>query len=196
MKTKWSRRRFLETGLKSSVVASGAKLAGFVPLSALAANPVPAVTPAIFTDDERHLLRAAMDEIVPAADGMPSAGEVGGVEYLERVGREDAEAKTQLKKSLGALARLSRKEQRAPFVRLSRAKRTEVLRKFEASHPPSLFTTLRDFTYEAYYTNPRVWKLIGYEFYPTNHGGPKMKPFDESVLAKVKERGKLYREVS
>jgi hypothetical protein len=196
MKKKWSRRKFLETGLKSSVVASGARLAGFVPLSALATKPARAAAPAVFTGAERETLRAAMDEIVPAADAMPAASEVGGVEYLERVAGEDAEVRAQLRMSLTTLAELSKKEEGAPFSKLSRQQRVKMLRALEARKPASLFATLRDFTYEAYYTNPRVWKLIGYEFHATNHAGPAMKPFDETVLANVRKRGKLYREVS
>ena len=41
---------------------------------------------------------------------------------------------------------------------------------------------------------PQIWKLIGYEFYPTDHQGPHMKPFDESVLAEVMKKPKFYRE--
>ena len=55
---------------------------------------------------------------------------------------------------------------------------------------------LRDLVYEAYYTQPRVWKLIGYEFNPTNEAGPHLKPFDESVLAQVKKMPRRYREVT
>lgn len=196
MRRKWSRRRFLQTGLKSSVVAGGARIAGFVPVSAIGATVARSAPPPAFTRAERETLRAAMEEIIPAADGMPSASEVGGVEYLERVAGEDAEVKTQLKKSLAALADVSEKEYGKGFAALGRDKRVAALEKLEARKPASLFATLRDFTYEAYYTNPRVWKHLGYEFYPTNHAGPVMKPFDESVLANVKKRGKLYREVS
>ena len=32
--------------------------------------------------------------------------------------------------------------------------------------------------------------------HPTNESGPHMKPFDDSVLAKVRKMPKLYREVS
>jgi hypothetical protein len=60
---------------------------------------------------------------------------------------------------------------------------------------PKCFSTLRDSVYEAYYIQPQVWKLIDYEFYPTDQPGPRMKPFDEAVLAQVRKLPKLYREV-
>jgi hypothetical protein len=141
-------------------------------------------------------LRAAMDEIIPAAEDMPAASEVGGVEYLDRVARKEPEVKKALQRSLAALEELSSNHSGRSFASLSRGDRAKVLRKLEKQAPAELFTTLRDFTYEAYYTPPRVWKLIGYEFYPTDESGPRMKPFDESVLAKVRKKPKLYREVS
>jgi hypothetical protein len=70
----------------------------------------------------------------------------------------------------------------------------DALKRLERRPPAELFATLRDFTYEAYYTRPKVWKLIGYEFYPTNQSGPRMEPFDEAVLAQVRKMPRLYRE--
>ena len=61
---------------------------------------------------------------------------------------------------------------------------------------PDTFAVLRDYVYEAYYTRPAVWKLIGYEFYPTNQAGPRVKPFDESALTQVRKKPRYYREVS
>ena len=60
---------------------------------------------------------------------------------------------------------------------------------------PEVFAKLRDLVYESYYTQPSVWKLIGYELHPTNESGPNMSPFDDSVLAKVAKMRKLYREI-
>ena len=42
------------------------------------------VRAAVFTADERSALAAAMDEIIPAAEGMPSATQAGGLDYLGR----------------------------------------------------------------------------------------------------------------
>lgn len=81
-------------------------------------------------------------------------------------------------------------------VGLPRAERIEALKEFERLDTQKLFSSLRDYVYEAYYTQPRVWKLIGYEFYATNKSGPPMKAFDESPLAQVRKKPKLYKEVS
>jgi hypothetical protein len=83
----------------------------------------------------------------------------------------------------------------AAFAGISSAQRVEILTELE-TRSSEVFAKLRDLVYESYYTQPSVWKLIGYELYPTNESGPQMKPFDDSVLAKVRKMPKLYREVS
>jgi hypothetical protein len=192
MNKRWTRRRFLETSLKGSIVVGSGVDAGAMPATrAVAPNtspPVSGLTPA-----QRELLHAVMDQIIPAADGMPAASEVGGVEYLARLAPQTADIKADLEKSLTTLQELSTKQLGKDFAALSPRDRVEVLKKLEEQQPDT-FGLLRDYVYESYYTQPEVWKLIGYEFYPTNAGGPKMKPFDESVLAKVKMMPKLYRE--
>jgi hypothetical protein len=149
---------------------------------------------AVFTADERATLSAAMDEIIPAAEGMPSATQAGGVDYLERTIPPLPGLLDQFRHGLAALDAQSRKSSGQPFAKLPQAARVQVLSALERDN--SFFVLLRDFTYEAYYTRPEVWRRLGYEWHPTDHPGPHMKPFDESVLSEVRKRGKLYREVS
>lgn len=191
MRKKLTRRRFLETGLAGSIAISSGTVTSLaaVPATARAQHAT-----ATLDRREREWLRAAMDEIIPAGDGMPAASEVGGVDYLERVGRENPEIKRDLVRSLSALGELSRENFKKSFLSLSRAERGKVLAQLEKKAMPDSFNTLRDYVYEAYYNQPRVWKWIGYDFYATNDSGPRMKPFDEAVLAQVRKKAKIYRE--
>ena len=193
MKKKWTRRKFLETGLKGSVIV-GAGAVGAATRSSLisAERNQPPDSP--FGRGNRETLRAAMDEIIPASDGMPAASEAGGVEYLERVARETPRIRKNLVTALSALEKSSQKHSRTAFASLPRETRVEALKDFEIESPQD-FATLRDLVYESYYTQPKIWKLIGYEFHPTNQSGPRMKPFDDAVLANVRKMPKLYREV-
>ncbi len=195
MKKKLSRRKFLKAGLSSTLVVSGGAAAGFVPTRLRAAGQAEKPVSPGFGRHARAVLRAAMDEIIPGSGSMPAASEVGGVEYLDKLAREAPEIKKDLEKSLAALDELSTKHFGKDFPSLSRADRVEALKKLEKQAPQEIFAGLRDYVYEAYYTRPQVWKLIGYEFHPTNQAGPNMKPFDESVLAEVRKKPKLYREV-
>jgi hypothetical protein len=183
---KLNRREFLGTALAApaaiTAAADSAK-AGTADTSASTG----------FNAAERKSLLAAMDEIIPAGDGMPAASAVGGMEYLEHVCRQEPQIRTGLHQALEALQQSTEGLFHAPFPGLSSAQRIETLSALE-SKSPEIFATLRDRIYESYYTQPSVWKLIGYEFHATNSSGPHMKPFDESVLEKVRKMPKLYRE--
>jgi hypothetical protein len=192
MKKGWTRRRFLETGLKGSIVVGSGVRAARMQATAFAATPKTPLSG--LAQAERELLRAAMDQIIPAGDGMPAASAVGGVDYLDRLARQAPDLRADLETSLTALQQLCRQQLGKDFTAISQEDQLEALKRLEKQQPDT-FASLRDYVYESYYTQPQVWKLIGYEFYPTNASGPKMKPFDESVLAKVKKMPKLYREV-
>jgi hypothetical protein len=168
----WNRREFLGASAAMPLIA--------IEIRAAAANA--------FNDRERAMLRAAMDEIIPASDDMPAASEVGGPAYLERIAA-DADLANEIRAALAALQKTTEQ----PFDQLDHDARVTVLKRFEAADSTQ-FAHLRDYIYESYYTQPSVWKLIGYEFYPTDHAGPHMEPFDDSILAEVRKRPKLYRE--
>ena len=199
MKRKWTRRGFLQTSLKGSMGVGSAFAGMALPRQAARTRSLPKsddLAVAGFNKLQREVLRCAMDEIIPATDGMPAASEVGGEEYLQRLAAQTPDIQRKLAKSLASLDALSQKQFGHGFANLSRAKRVEVLGKLEKLAEPQDFAVLRDFVYESYYLQLQVWKLIGYEFYPTNQGGPHLKPFDDSALAQVRKMGKLYREVT
>jgi hypothetical protein len=195
MTKRWTRRKFLETGLKGSVVMGTGAAVRSVRAARTVPVPKTSAPPSALGQAQRELLRAAMDQIIPAGDGMPAASEAGGMEYLDHLAGQTPEIRAELEKSLAALQELTSKQLGGDFNALSQGDRVEMLKKLEKQRPEA-FGLLRDYVYESYYTQPKVWKLIGYEFYPTNAAGPMMKPFDELVLAKVKKMPKLYREAS
>ena len=188
MRRKWTRRTFLGTSVAGPLVFGGAQAAKQVArLAALEGRPSALAA--------QEVLRRAMDEIIPAADGMPAASEVGGEEYLTHFASTNADVRDELQKSVDQLQRLSQARFGKDFVRLLRAQRVAILKEFERQ-VPQLFAALRDDIYEAYYTQPRVWKQIGYKFYPTNAAGPPMKPFDDRALYEVRKKPKRYRGVN
>ena len=184
---KLTRRKFLGSTLARSLAvgAAAAKGSRF--------SPKPASER--FDPRLRRSLRAAMDEIIPAGDGMPAASDAGGLEYLERVSRQEPQIGAELEQALEALEQLSESRFHSGLANVTSSQRIEILTALE-TQSSEVFAKLRDHVYEAYYTQPKIWKLIGYDFYPTNESGPQMKPFDESVLSSVRKLPKLYRNVS
>jgi hypothetical protein len=142
-------------------------------------------------EDEQALLRILVDELIPAADGMPAAGAVGALDYLQQLARSDVEVRSALESALARLETLSRDTLASPFALLSPPQRLSVLSQMEQrdSHE---FAILRDFTYEAYYTRPQVWQLIGYD-------GNSMRDErwnDDALLGPVRAMPRLDRAVS
>jgi len=182
----WTRRGFLATGL-----ASAASPSLVVEIDAAPAKRGPSV--GALTAGETDTLKAAADEIIPAGDGMPSASEMGGVDYVRKLVEHEPTISGDIRRSLTALEKGAREKFKKPFDQIDRQSRVELLTNLEKSSP-HVFAMLRDSIYESYYTQPRIWKLIGYEFYPTDHPGPHMEPFDEAVLSEIRKRPKFYRE--
>ena len=196
MKPKFTRRQFLRASLQGSLLTGSHALTGIVARAAIAGPTSEEPTLSVFNRKDTGTLRAAMDAIIPAAAGMPSASAAGGVSYLEQLAQSNSAIKIKLERSLKALDEVSLKYFEKKFLRLHQDKRNEALKRLEGQQPSEMFGDLRDYVYESYYTQPQIWKLIGYDFYPTNHQGPHMNAFDETVLSNVKKMGKLYREVS
>jgi hypothetical protein len=187
----WSRRKFIEAGVLGSIAMGGTAAAGIssVPNKKTEQNHAAAVP----ESNKRNLLTAVMDEIIPAADGMPAASEVGGLNYIEKLVVRDAKNGDEIRKSLNAIEIISQKRFQVDFVSLTSEKRKAVLTALETQDAAN-FAGLRDAVYEAYYEQPQVWKLIDYTCYETNGGGPAMEPFHEEILSEVRKKPKGYRE--
>ena len=184
-----SRRSFLRVGLAgSAAIGSGAMVGSSVVAVA------PKTTSSDRADFDKHdFLRAVIDEIIPTSNGMPAASEAGVLLYLEHLADQNPDFGKTLGQSLTYIEELSQAQFNKKFLWLAAPQRVQILQKIEKLYPES-FSFLRDFIYEGYYMQPKIWSLMGYQFKPTNGAAPHMKPFDESVLAQVRARPKYYRE--
>jgi hypothetical protein len=109
--------------------------------------------------------------------------------------------------ALTRLEAIAKTRFKLPFDQLRSAERVRLLQAFEKESAragaaeslygagSNLFALLRDLVYEGYYTSPKVWPQLGYEFHATNKRGPAMQPFDEAILTQARKRPKSYREV-
>jgi hypothetical protein len=193
MRGKLSRREFLGAGVKNSLMVVGGATFSNGQVNLFFENQTSPGTG--FSQKDREILRAAIDEIIPPRDGMPAASQAGVIKYLEQLILEVPALREDFRKILRDLTEISREHFQKDFVSLLPEQRVSVLRDLEHPSSQNVFPVLRDSVYEAYYTQPEIWKLIGYEFHATNLHGPQMKSFDESVLAEVLRKPKFYREV-
>ena len=208
MARKHTRRRFLETGLKGSLVALGSGSLGSA--QAVWADVRRTGEPArqSLSSAQRSTLRAVADELIPAGDDMPAASELNVVAYIETVLADVPDLRENITAALRRLEESSETGFQRPLHELSPEQRIDLLRRFEkeqttsgqavwgqGSADPDLFASLRDVVYEAYYTNPEIWPRVGYEFHEARPPGVEMEPFDEGILSVVRRRPKNYREV-
>lgn len=168
--------------------------------SALLAAAAPALeglaeaTPARLDAPQRALLNAFADEIIPATDGMPSASEIGAAAYLERVVARDEGVAASLRDAVTTIERRAREAGAEAFEHLSPLARVALLQAMEKDEADR-FRAARDLVYEAYYTNPLVWKRLGYDFIGAESVGPPLEPFEEALLERVRALPRLYRSV-
>jgi Gluconate 2-dehydrogenase subunit 3 len=184
----WTRRKFIETSVLSQVALSSGILIQLY--SCAPDNKSPGVLP----PDQQKILVAAMEEIIPAADGMPSASEVGGLNYLVKLLEQFQDEAKKLSQGLNDLNDRSNKSYGKDFTEITSDERISVLQQLEKQNP-SFFNQIRDYTYESYYLSPQVWKLIGYEPHPTLSSGPLMEPFDEKILDRVRKLPTIFKDV-
>jgi hypothetical protein len=168
----------------------------FLAASGVAPALITSIQPAAqsLAQNTRNTLQTVMDLMIPASDGMPSASEAGGLTYLERLIQRDKDAADEIAKALAVADAFSERAFQKPFGDLERSNQVAVLKEMENS-ALGVFDTLRAYVYESYYEQPAIWKLIGYELYPTDHPGPHLAPFDDSLVANVRKMPKLYRDV-
>ncbi|MCX2718128.1 gluconate 2-dehydrogenase subunit 3 family protein [Lentiprolixibacter aurantiacus] len=149
---------------------------------------------AIFNPSQKETLSLATDEIIPANKNMPSASEVGSLQYVTSIIEEMPELAPLFNSLIDEIESQSANTYKAAFASLNREQRIEVLKNLEQSSP-ELFNILKDFTYESYYTNEKVYSLIKYEPHPTGTSGPDMEPFDEKLLERVKNIPPMYTKI-
>jgi hypothetical protein len=166
-------------------------------LTATAATPalISAIQPAASTvpQDSKETLKAIMDLIIPEGDGMPSASHAGGLTYLTRLIANDKNVAEDIRKGLATVEAYSQRQFQKRFGQLVEAEQITVLQEMEAQ-TGAVFDLLRAYVYESYYTQPAIWRKIGYELYPTDRRGPHLKPFDKACLANVRKMPKLYKD--
>ena len=146
----------------------------------------------IFTQEQRDLLTAAYNRIIPAQDKFPGAGDLGGAQFVEQVAAKNIPLRRSFGEGLAQLEIAASRRGSEGFVGLSAEAQDEALRQVEAEHPVFFRELVRQ-CYNFYYTNPEVFDLIGYSMPDPQDYQPL--PFDESLLEPVRQRGQMWRPV-
>ena len=140
-----------------------------------------------FGHQELKLLAAAMDEVIPESDRMPSASAAGGVAYLQQLGWQYDNISKDIEEFLHLLQKASGDESVIRFAELESQRRVAVIKGIEKSNP-RLFSSFVAYVYEAYYTRPQVQGLLSCSV-------PATPDDNELLLAPVRKLARFYRDV-
>ncbi len=188
--SKWSRRRFSKAVISAQLLlASGALTIPFACTKSKKNESDSALD-----NSQQEILKLVMDEIIPANEKMPSASDIGSVAYVLSIIKELPDLSPLFQSLTDKIEVQSLQKSNASFSDLNKEERINILTNFEQTEP-ELFKVLKDFTYESYYTSERVYELIKYEPHPTGTSGPKMEPFDEKLLDRVKKAPTMYTKI-
>ncbi len=131
-----------------------------------------------FTDEERALLAALAEVLIPAGEGFPSAGEAGVAgEGLDKV----LSFRSDLGQPLKELLASARGRSPAEFVASLR------------QNDPAAFSVLADLVPGAYFLNAGVREKLGYNGQTPRTIDPRPDFLEDGLLQSVIGRGPIYR---
>lgn len=148
-----------------------------------------------FTADQLAALAGVLDLLIPpSGDGrLPGAGEAGVAARIAATAGRDEGLAAAVAAGLAALDGDARTRGAAGFLALAAADRLAALHAIGPAQPGFL-PNLLFHTYAGYYQEGRVLEGLGLEARPPFPKGFAMEPFDVARLARVRSRGKLYRD--
>jgi hypothetical protein len=137
--------------------------------------------PKVLSDEQRRLLVAVLDRIVPPRDGLPGAGGLGVDAAIDRTLAVAPKLRRLFLDGLAEIALTSEARTGRDFLALDGAAQEEILHEVEEAEP-AFFAALVEHTYRGYYILPEVHVAIGYPARPPQPLGHQLAPFREELL--------------
>jgi hypothetical protein len=151
-----------------------------------------APAPTVLSEEQRRLLAAVLDRIVPPRDQLPGAGGLGVDAAIDRTLAQTPRLRRRFLDGLAEIAVASARRTDRHFQALDAATQDDVLRTVEAAQP-AFFAALVEHTYRGYYTLPEVHAVIGYEPRPPQPLGYELPPFRDELLQLQRGRVPFWR---
>jgi hypothetical protein len=169
----------------------GNAVAGPQAAPAVTPQPTPPAAPPILDAQQRALLRAALNRIVPARPdaSLPGAGDLDVPARIERTLAVSAKLRRLF---LDGLATIAVTCPDAPFIDLDPARQTAVLLQVE-QRSPAFFVALVEHTYRGYYTHPAVCASLGEGARIPQPHGHQLQPFNPDLLLQQRQRAPFWR---
>ncbi len=144
------------------------------------------------SDDQRALLGAVLDRIVPPRGQLPGAGTLGVAASIDRTLAASPALRRLFFDGLVDLELLAARRHGRPFRDLDGETQDALLAELETARP-AFFTALVEHTYRGYYLLPQVHEAIGWESRPPQPLGHELPAFDEALLDLQRRREPFWR---
>ena len=139
-------------------------------------------------------MTAVLNRIIPSNDQMPGAGDLGIAAFIENVAAERTDLTRLFNEGLAEIAVAAGQNSTQAFESLSDTSKDELLKTVETAFPV-FFDQLVLQTYNGYYTNPAVFKAIGYELPKTPAPEARPELLDESLLDQQRQREPFWKKI-
>ena len=146
----------------------------------------------IFSASQVGLITLVLNCLIPSHKNHPGAGDPSIVNQIDNAISKSPNLKPIFLKGLLEIEVSSTESYKSEFRLLTQEQRIELLSTVELDHP-NFFSLLLEYTYKAYYSNPRIIELLGYGATPPQPIGYALPPFESDMLNNVKRRPKIYR---
>jgi hypothetical protein len=148
----------------------------------------------VFSPAQRSLLTDVIDRIIPPKDQHPGAGELGIAAFIEDAAAGTTGLTRLFNEGLAQIDVAAGQSPAGAFEALANADKDELLRDIEAANP-TFFDQLVLQTYNGYYTNPKVFEVIGYTVPTLAPPGSQPELLDVSLLDEQREREPFWKKV-
>jgi hypothetical protein len=148
--------------------------------------------PSVLSEEQRRLLVAVLDRIVPPNGTLPGAGGLGVDSAIDRTLALTPRLRRLFLNGLAEIAVAAEREAGSDFLALDAATQERVLQTVEEAEP-AFFAALVEHTYRGYYVRPEVHAAIGYATRPPQPLGYELAPWREELLQHQVGRAPFWR---
>ena len=148
--------------------------------------------PTVLSEEQRRLLVAVLDRIVPPNGTLPGAGGLGVDAAIDRTVALTPRLRRLFLDGLAEIAVRAERETGRDFLALDHETQERVLGSVEEAEP-AFFAALVEHTYRGYYVRPEVHAAIGYTTRPPQPLGHELAPWREELLQLQVDRAPFWR---
>ena len=154
-----------------------------------------------FSAHQETLMRSVLNQVIPADEKYPGAGDLGLVDYIDKalggselLNQSHLELRRFFTDGTTMIEQVSMTSYSSSFVSLTGEEQIRVLLLVEESLP-QFFLALKRYTYDGYYTHPQILQIAGAPLRPPQPLGHSLDSGDLSSLESVRSRGNIYKDV-